>query len=54
MGYKVQIEYSGENSALDPKEKQLVIAGQPGYLKQLQFCEVAEKFAGRVSEEVEN
>ena len=52
MGYTVNIKYSRERSTLDPQEKQLVIAGQPSYLKQLNFEEVSGKFAGRVSEEV--
>ena len=52
MGFVVNIEYSGKSSKLDPKEKQLVIAGQPSYLKKLNFDEVSGKFAGRVSEEV--
>ena len=52
MGYTVNIEYSRESINIDPKEKQLVIAGQPSYLKQLNFDEVSGKFAGRVTEEV--
>lgn len=52
MGYTVNIEYSHESGILDPKEKQLVIAGQLPYLKQLRFDEVSRKFSGRVSEEV--
>ncbi len=52
MGYTVNIEYSRESSRFDPREKQLVIAGQPSYLKQLNFDEVSGKFAGRVSQEV--
>ena len=52
MGYEVKLEYSGKSSKLDPKEKQLVIAGQLSYLKQLNFDEVSTKFAGRISEEV--
>jgi hypothetical protein len=52
MGYTVNIEYSGKCSSIDPKEKQLVIAGQPSYLKQLKFDEVSGKLAGRVTEEV--
>ena len=52
MGYAVNIQYSGESSNSDPKERQVVIAGQPSFLKQLSFDEVSGKFAGRISEEV--
>ena len=52
MGFTVKIQYSRESSSLDPKEKQLVIAGQPSFLKLLRFDEVSKKFGGRISEEV--
>lgn len=52
MGYKVNIKFSRECSSLDPKEKQLVIAGQPVYLTALTFDDVSRKFGGRISKEV--
>lgn len=52
MGYSVTIVYSAAKSSLDPREKQLLIVGQPSYLRKLSFNEVQEKFAGRITEDV--
>ena len=52
MGYNVEIKYTSEPSTLDPKNKQVVIVGQPNYLNALKYDEVKEKFAGKIMDEV--
>ena len=52
MGCNVKIRYSSECSTMDPKYKELVIAGQTAPLKALTFDEVSGKFGGRITKEV--
>ena len=53
MGYKIDIKFSSETTTIDPKYKQVVIAGQPVFLSAMKYGDVKEKLAGKVNEEVQ-